>query len=67
MDWPGAESALTSLGTTALAGARVERVELLGGPQLDFRQGADALRLKVPSATDGAFLPAIRIRGQGLT
>jgi alpha-L-fucosidase len=66
MDWPQGESVLTSLGTEPLAGARVERVDMLGGPQLDFRQDADALRLKVPAPSEGAFIPAIRIQGQGL-
>jgi alpha-L-fucosidase len=66
LDWPQGESALRSLGGDALGGARVERVDLIGGPQLEFRQDADALRLKVPAATDSAFVPAIRIQGQGV-
>src|SRR5438445_1707237 len=45
LDWPQAESAIQSLGRTALAGAVIERVDLLGGPELQFRHGADALRL----------------------
>jgi alpha-L-fucosidase len=66
LDWPKGPSAIKSLGRNAVGGARVERVELLGGPRLDFRQDADALRLKLPAPSDGAFIPAIRIQGQGL-
>jgi alpha-L-fucosidase len=65
MEWPERESAIASLGTRARPDAVVEKVELLGGPPLDFRRDADALRLTLPPA-DGAFTPAIRILGRGL-
>ena len=50
----------------ALPDARIERIDLLGGPELEFRREAGALRLTLPQAEDGAFTPAIRIRGRGL-
>jgi alpha-L-fucosidase len=49
-----------------LPGAVIERVDLLGGPELQFRRDADALRLTLPPVQRGAFIPAIRIRGRGL-
>src|SRR5206468_1532082 len=67
LDWPQAESAIQSLGSNALPGAVIERIDLLGGPQLQFRRDADALRVTLPPAADGAFVPALRINGRGLT
>jgi alpha-L-fucosidase len=66
MDWPQGESAITSLGGQALPDAEVERVDLLGGPELQFRRDAKALRVTLPPPQDGAFIPALRIRGRGL-
>jgi alpha-L-fucosidase len=66
LDWPQAESAIASLGRDALPDARIERIDLLGGPELQFRREADALRLTLPAPVEGAFTPAIRIRGRGL-
>jgi len=66
LDWPQAESAIHSLGGTALPEAVIERVDLLGGPEVQFRRDADALRLTLPPPQDGAFVPALRIRGRGL-
>ena len=66
LEWPQAESAITALGRTALPDARIERIDLLGGPELEFRRDSDALRLTLPPPQNGAFLPAIRIRGRGL-
>jgi alpha-L-fucosidase len=65
LDWPQSESALASLGRTALPDARIERIDLLGGPELEFRRETDALKLTLPPAQDGAFTPTIRIRGRG--
>jgi alpha-L-fucosidase len=67
MDWPQGESAVTSLGRNALPDAVIERIDLLGGPELKFRRDADALRLTIPPGENGAFMPALRIRGRGLT
>ena len=66
LEWPQAESALASLGRNALPGARIERIDLLGGPEIRFRRDAQALRFALPPAEAGAFAPAIRIRGRGL-
>jgi alpha-L-fucosidase len=66
LDWPERESAITSLGTNALPDARIERVDLIGGPELPFRRDGEALRLTVPPPENGAFIPALRIRGRGL-
>jgi alpha-L-fucosidase len=66
LDWPQSESAIASLGGNALPGAVIERIDLLGGPQLQFRRDADALRLSVPQPSGGALMPAIRIVGRGL-
>jgi len=66
LDWPQAESALASLGREAMPHAKIERVDMLGGPELKFRHEGDALRLTLPPVQDGAFIPAIRIRGRGL-
>jgi alpha-L-fucosidase len=66
LGWPQGQSAIQALGGSALPGAVIERVDLLGGPELQFRRDADALRLTLPPAQKGAFIPAIRIRGRGL-
>ena len=66
LDWPTSESAIASLGKTALRDAVIERVDLIGGPELRFRRDADALRVALPAPQDGAFAPALRIRGRGL-
>jgi alpha-L-fucosidase len=61
LDWPTGESVILSIPTDAV----VERIDLLGGPELQFRRDPDALRLTMPPS-DGAFIPALRIRGRGL-
>ena len=66
LDWPQGESAITSLGSAALADAVVERVDLLGGPELQFQRNPDALWLSLPPPREGDFIPAIQIRGRGL-
>jgi alpha-L-fucosidase len=64
MEWPERESAIASLGVRALPDSVIERVDLLGGPAVEFRRDADALRVALPRG-DG-FTPAIRIIGRGL-
>jgi alpha-L-fucosidase len=66
LDWPSGESAINSLGTNRLPSAAVERVDLLGGPELQFRRDTDALLLTLPPPSSGAFVPALRISGRGL-
>jgi alpha-L-fucosidase len=58
LDWPQGEVAVRSLGQS-----RVERVDLLGGPELPFTQG-DALRITLPPSESDAFVPVVRIRGR---
>ncbi|MES2327612.1 MAG: alpha-L-fucosidase [Pseudomonadota bacterium] len=66
MEWPERESVIASLAGKALTGAVIERIDLVGGPQLQFRSEDDALRVTLPRAADGAFVPALRISGRGL-
>jgi alpha-L-fucosidase len=66
LDWPTGERAIRALGTETLRDAIIERVDLLGGPELRFRRDADALRLTLPSPTGGAFVPVLRVSGRGL-
>jgi len=66
LDWPEGEASLSSLGAGPLGEARIERVEMLGGPLLEFVQDRGRLRVTLPRAEDGQFVPAIRIRGRGL-
>jgi len=66
LDWPQGESAITALGRHALPDAKIERVDLLGGPELEFQREADALKFTLPPPQGGAFTPAIRIKGRGL-
>ena len=65
LDWPDGEAAIASLGRAALPDAVVERVEMAGRP-LAFRRDGAALRLSLPPAEGGAFVPGIRIFGRGL-
>jgi alpha-L-fucosidase len=66
LDWPKGETSIASLGQSATGDATVERVQMLGGPQLAFVRGADALRLTLPQATNGEFVPVLRVDGRGL-
>ena len=66
LDWPEAEATIASLGTSALPGARVEQVRLLGGPVLDFTRDGRGLHFRLPRPAAGAFVPAARIEGRGL-
>ena len=66
LDWPKGETSIASLGQSAIGNATVERVQMLGGPQLAFVGGTDALRLTLPPATNGEFVPVLRVDGRGL-
>jgi alpha-L-fucosidase len=66
LDWPAGETAIASLGANGTPEAVVERVDLLGGPQLSFQRDGEALRLTVPSPRAGEFVPVLRIGGRGL-
>ena len=65
MDWPQIEAAIGALGGRELPDAMIEKVELLGGPSLQFRRDEDALHVTLPTAIS-SIAPAIRIRGRGL-
>jgi alpha-L-fucosidase len=66
LDWPERGWVVSSLGADVSRGAVIERVELLGGPELPFHPSADGLRIEMPHQPSG-MLPALRIRGRGLT
>jgi alpha-L-fucosidase len=66
LDRPPSESAIMSLGKARLGGATIERVDLLGGPELTFRQDNDALRITLPQVGPSDFVPVLRLRGRGL-
>lgn len=67
LDWPeDGRLVIRSLGRQALGARAVERVELLGGGALPFRQTAEGLEIDLPANRPVAFAPAFRIRGAGL-
>ena len=66
LGWPQGDSSIRSLGTASHPNAVIEDVELLGGPKPQFRRDAEALRLTLPPAKNGALMPVLRIRGRGL-
>jgi alpha-L-fucosidase len=66
LEWPDRESAISSLGGTAVPDAIIERVELLGGPVLQFRREPGALRVSMPPAKRGELVPVLKLRGRGL-
>lgn len=61
LDWPQSEAAIA-----ALRDAQIDRIELLGGPPLQFRRDGEALRITLPPPAGGAFVPALKINGRGL-
>jgi alpha-L-fucosidase len=58
LDWPVGEVVVRSLGQT-----KIERIDLLGGPELRFTATADALRFTIPAPERDAFVPVLRLRG----
>ena len=66
LDWPVGESAIASLGLRSFPDAVIERIDLLGGPELHFRRDPDALFVTLPPAASSDFVPALRINGRGL-
>ena len=63
LDWPEGGVVIRSLPE---AEGKVQRVTMLGGPDLQFRQDGQALRLSMPLPTDGRFVPVLKIDGTGL-
>ncbi len=66
LDWPQSTARIGALGSTALGNAAIERVDLLGGPELKTRQTDSHLEVELPAPRDGQFVPVIRLRGRGL-
>lgn len=66
LEWPQVESAIRSLGAKALPEASIERIDLLGGPELHFRRDSEALRVTLPAPSHDDFIPALRVSGRGL-
>lgn len=68
LDWPeDRQLRIRALGGRALAGRRVDRVEMVGAnAPLTFRQTEDDLTITLPDRRATAFVPAFRIRGAGL-
>jgi len=66
LDWPTGPVRVASLGSAALAGARPERVMLVDGRPVPFRQTGEALELSLPPAGDGDMVPVARLEGRGL-
>ncbi|MES1200530.1 MAG: alpha-L-fucosidase [Pseudomonadota bacterium] len=69
LGWPpGGAARITTLSTASphAASAGVERVELLGAGQLDFRRDEDALHVQLPAVRSREFAHGLRIRGRGL-
>jgi alpha-L-fucosidase len=65
LDWPEQEIRIACLGRRDGVGA-IEQVTLNGGGAVRFTQQDDALRLTLPPAGPGAFVPGLRIEGRGL-
>jgi alpha-L-fucosidase len=66
LDWPAEKSAITSLGARARPAAAIDRVEMLGGPPLEFERDDEALRFSIPPQSAAGFVPGVRIYGRGL-
>jgi alpha-L-fucosidase len=66
LDWPEQRSAIASLGWNPLPHAAIERIDLVGGPQLSFTRDGEALHVSLPPAEAGSFVPVVRISGRGL-
>jgi alpha-L-fucosidase len=65
LDWPESDSKLASLGSGRFHG-RIEQVQMLDGRAVPFRMDPDGLSLTLPRPQADQFVPALRIRGQGL-
>lgn len=61
LDWPQQPMTIASL-----ASMQVERVTLLGGGPIEFRQTGAGLRLTLPPPGPDAFVPVLRIEGSGI-
>ncbi|USI74825.1 alpha-L-fucosidase [Sphingomonas morindae] len=66
LEWPQAETVIACLGRRGTGGGVIERVTLNGGGAIPFVQDEAALRLTLPAAPAGGFVPGLRIEGRGL-
>jgi alpha-L-fucosidase len=66
LDWPDGEARIACLGKRATDGGVIERVTLNGGGTVTFVQDDDALRVTLPAAQSGQFVPGLRLAGRGL-
>jgi alpha-L-fucosidase len=57
---------LAALGRDGSGGASVQKIELVGGGALPFRQQADALEVDLTDEQAGGTVPALAINGTGL-
>jgi alpha-L-fucosidase len=58
---------LAHLGSDTSGGASVERVTLIGGGEIPFRQNAQALEILLENELAGVTVPTLAIHGTGLT
>jgi len=66
LDWPQLVARINALGRSNLPNSVVERVDLVGGPPLQFKRDDDAIHIDFPRPRAGAFVPVVRIRGKGI-
>jgi alpha-L-fucosidase len=64
--WPEGPVTVAALGTRALPDATIERVTLVGGGAVAVERGEAGLRLALPRAKAGEFVPVVAIEGRGL-
>ena len=64
--WPEGPVTVPALGTRALPDATIERVRLVGGGAVAVERGDAGLKLSLPRAEAGAFVPVLAIEGRGL-
>ena len=64
--WPEGPVMLSSLASRAMPGTKVERVTLVGGGPVVFERDASGLKLTLPRAVAGEFVPVVAIEGTGL-
>ena len=58
LDWPQGEATIKSFGAV-----KAERVDVIGGPEIQFTQDSDGVRVTLPAAESGSFVPVLRLRG----
>lgn len=65
MVWPKEPLRIASLAAGA-SPVQVRRVSLLGGGQVPFTQDGSGLLVTLPESAKGAFVPVLRIEGEGI-